>query len=362
MNIRHLRFIFLSLLLAISGSGFSYAQESKAIQSDTTGIIDFIMFPASDPFTKDEPIEINLSFNVKEFIKTKYKPEYQDAVLSVTDQGGSLVEQNVRIKARGEFRKQHCSFPPIKLNLKNASFADQSLNNVKTLKLVTHCKNSKSYEQYILKEYLIYRMYNLFTDFSYRVRLFKINYIDTQGKSKTHTSYGFIIESHTLLAERTNSTLFETEQIPSKLADHELAHLMFIFQYMIGNTDWSIPALHNIRLFKILSFDKENPVAVPYDFDYSGMVNAYYAIPDEKLGIESIRERIYRGYCIPDAEYEPVFRKFLDAKEDIYALVENFEFLDKTSKKDMITYMDEFYSIIENPRSRKFRIIDNCLQ
>ena len=145
MAITYFRFIFLIIIFTVSGSSHFYAQESEAIQSDSSGIIDFIMFPDSDPFDHDVPIEINLTFDVKEFIKTKYKDEYLDAILSYTDQNSSPVIQKLKIKARGEFRKEHCSFPPIMLNLKNAAFEDQNMNNVKTLKLVTHCKNSKSF-------------------------------------------------------------------------------------------------------------------------------------------------------------------------------------------------------------------------
>ena len=42
------------------------------------------------------------------------------------------------------------------------------------LPLTTHCRDSSSYEQYVLKEYLAYRIYNLLTDKSLRVRLARV--------------------------------------------------------------------------------------------------------------------------------------------------------------------------------------------
>jgi hypothetical protein len=144
------------------------------------------------------------------------------------------------------------------------------------------------------------------------------------------------------------------------MTDYELFHLMAVFQFMIGNTDWAVPALHNIKLFKILSITKEYPVAVPYDFDYSGMVNAYYAIPEEKLGIKSVRERIYRGYCIPEEDYIPVFQKFNEHKDQLYNLVSSNNLLNHKNKEEMTAYLDEFFHILENQRLRETLIIRSC--
>jgi hypothetical protein len=336
------------------------AREPEAPVADTSGTIDFTLFSPSDPFIADTPLVINLEFDIREFIKNKEEEEYMPSSLYYTDHEGRVVEKEVRIKARGNFRKEHCSFPPIKLNLVNDETEDASSDMVKSVKLVTHCKNSRTYEQYLLKEFLVYRMYNLMTDYSYRVRLYLINYIDSRKKNNIYTRYGFIVEGDNHLASRLNAVEIEGKNLPSNLTDYERYHLMAVFQYMIGNTDWSVQAMHNIKLFKSLDVNETYPVAVPYDFDYSGMVNAFYAIPDEKLGIKSVRERVYRGYCIPEEDFIPIFQRFDEKKADLYDLVTDCDFLSNKHKQEMIAYLDEFYHILEIPRLREILIIKSC--
>ena len=337
-----------------------FAQETDTSETDTSGMIDFTLFIPSDPFSADTPLVINLEFDIRKFTRTKQQGEYMPAILSYTNEDGIETRKEVRIKARGNFRRDYCSFPPIKLSLINDTTGNESLNDLKSVKLVTHCNNSETYEQYLLKELLIYRMYNQMTDYSYRVRLFIINYIDSEGKIKMHTRYGFIIESDKHLAARINAVEIEMKYLSDKKTDYELYQLLAVFQFMAGNTDWSVPVLHNIKLFKQLTIQKEYPVAIPYDFDYSGMVNAYYAIPDEKLGIKTVRERIYRGYCIPAEDYIPVFQEFYEKKDVLYSLVNNCDFLAKTHKQEMTVYLDEFFHILDIPRLRETLIIKSC--
>jgi hypothetical protein len=348
------------ICLVLYGPGILSAHDTIP-QADTSNLITFTIFPDVDPFHSDTPMNISLEFDMKAFIRGKYVEEYHDALLRFTDSRGSTVERNIRIRSRGDYRKKHCSFPPIKLNFKKSGVKDPSMNDLKSLKLVTHCKGGETYQQYILKEFLVYRMFNLLTEYSYRVRLFEIEYIDLQGKKKPFRKYGFIIESNDHLANRINALLLDREGIATWLTEPYQTTLMGLFQFMIGNTDWAIANLHNIRLFKLLDHHVPEPLAIPYDFDYSGMVNTYYALPDENLDIKSVRERVYRGYCLDsEDDYAPYFQVFLDHKSEIYSLVENFELLDIKHKREMIRYLDEFFEIIEDPFRARFNIISNC--
>ena len=102
-------------------------------------------------------------------------------------------------------------------------------------------------------------------------------------------------------------------------------------------------------------------LAIPYDFDYSGMVNTVYSVPDENLGIESVRTRVYRGYCLPSEDhYNRIFKVFLNSKQEMFSLVEDFELLDKKSREEMLSYLEEFYMILENPRLANREIIEVC--
>jgi hypothetical protein len=172
-------------------------------------------------------------------------------------------------------------------------------------------------------------------------------------------SYGFIIESNSLLANRLGGVVIEKMDIATWNTEPHQLTLMAIFQFMIGNTDWAIPLLHNIRL--ISAFPARYPIPIPYDFDYSGMVNTHYATPHESLPIVSVRDRLYQGICLSsEEEYQEYFQQYLDVREDMYALVENFELLDSKQKDEMIGYLDSFYRIIEDPRLARRNIINAC--
>ena len=319
----------LILILAITPD-IVLAQTDSDKGHDSTYLVDFTLFPKTDPFESDKIIRITLKFDMKRFFRTKYKGEYQKAQLTLHNPDSSIVEKEIRVRARGITRRSICHFPPIKLNFKETAFENDTLNDINSLKLVTHCKNSDLYEQYLLKEYLVYRMYNLVTDSSYRVKLLHIDYIDSEDKMKPLTKYGFIIESNDHLAERLQGTRIDKEGINTWDTDRYLTSLLDIFQYMIGNTDWSIPPLHNVRLVKP-SVLNSSILAIPYDFDYSGMVNTVYAVPDENLGTETVRTRVYRGYCLPsDDHYQRLFKVFKENKQAMFSLVEDFELLDNS--------------------------------
>ena len=338
------------------------AQPDSTTGHDSTYLIDFTLFTDTDPLQTDEIIKISLKFDMKTFVRTKHKGEYQKAQLTIYNPDSNIVEKEIRVRARGITRRSICFFPPIKLNFKETEFDTDTLNDINSLKLVTHCKNSALYEQYLLKEFLVYRMYNLLTDSSFRVKLLQIDYIDSEDKMKPLTKYGFIIESHNHLAERLQGVRIDRAGINTWDTDRYLTSLMAVFQYMVGNTDWAIPVPHNFKLVKP-SVPNSSILAIPYDLDYSGMVNTVYAVPDENLGIETVRTRVYRGYCLPSNDhYQRLFKLFMENKQAMFSLVEDFELLDKKSRPEMLEYLEEFYTIIEDPRLADRNIIDVCRQ
>ena len=349
----------LILLLTITPD-LVLAQPDSTTGHDSTYLIDFTLFPKTDPFQSGNIIRISLKFDIKEFVRSKYKGEYQKAQLSIYNLDSNIVEKEIRIRSRGVMRKSFCHLPPIKLNFKETEFDNDSLNDINSLKLVTHCKNSATFEQYLLKEFLVYRMYNLLTDSGFRVKLLQIDYIDSEDKVKPMTKYGFIIESNNHLAERLHGIRIDRAGVNTWDTDSYHTSLTAVFQYMIGNTDWAIPVPHNFKLVKP-SVPTSSILAIPYDFDYSGMVNTGYAIPAEELGIETVRTRVYRGFCLPSQDhYQRIFKVFLENKQAMFSLVEDFELLDKKSRPEMLEYLEEFYKILENPRLANQEIIGVC--
>jgi hypothetical protein len=352
--------ILSSVLMLSFLTGPSAAQQDPGNGQDTTNLIDFTIFPRTDPFQSDEIIKISLKFDLKTFIRTKHKEEYLPAELTICNLDPDTIRKNIRVRARGITRKSICYLPPIKLNFKESETGSDSLDDISSLKLVTHCKNSDTYEQYVFKEFLVYRMYNLLTDSSFRVKLLRIDYLDSEERMKPMTRYGFMIESYSGLAERLQGIRLERSGVNTWDTDTYHTNLMAVFQYMIGNTDWAIPVPHNFKLVKPLE-PLSRILAIPYDFDYSGMVNTVYAVPDVNLNIESVRVRVYRGFCLPAKEdYQRLFNVFIKNKQAMFSLVENFELLNKKSKREMTEYLAAFYEIIETPWRAEREIIASC--
>ncbi|MEM9718246.1 MAG: hypothetical protein AAGA10_03295 [Bacteroidota bacterium] len=308
-------------------------------------------------FLGDDPIEVTLTYDIKKLLKNKYEEEdYWPASFS-SKIGEEEFQASIRIQPRGNFRRKNCFMPPLRLNFKKCEQGE--MKSWGKVKLVTHCKASKTFEQYVLKEYLSYKMFNVLSDMSFQVRLGRFTYVDSLQKRKPITKWGFLIEQTKHLAERHNAIELEEVVVNTQETNRKFMTLVSVFQYFLGNTDWSVPALHNIKLLKIQDFKENAPYAIPYDFDYSGIVNAPYAIPNESLGIKTVRERLFRGYGRSEAEFQAVYDLFIEKKSELYALVENCKHLEKFHRNEVIQYMDSFYEIVENPKLAKRRIADS---
>jgi len=310
-------------------------------------------------FTRDDILELSLRFDITQYKRKKPKDEYLDAVLTYHISKTDSINKNVRLKSRGQFRNGYCAFPPIALNFKKTEFKLDDLNKLEKMKLVTHCQSGN--EDIVFKEYLIYKLYNVLTDSSFRVRLLRINYINTFKQSKPIRSYAFFIEPLDLLAERINSVPVEVLTLSQKNIVPEMMDRMAIFNYMIGNTDWSVPGQHNCKVLASRSLDRSDlGMIVPYDFDYSGLVNATYAVPAEGLGIESVRQRIFLGTCRSEEVYLNAVKEFATKKESFYKVIRDFPYLDERSKKNMTTYLDEFYSLFDKRNSIGYNLLHDC--
>lgn len=335
--------------------GFSQTDIESSAVSDT------ILFP-KDFFDQSETLNLELTFDIKKFMIEKSDSEYLPAKLAYYSADNYKIEKEVRIKARGEFRKNNCQFPPYWLNIKRSNVINDHLSEANKVKIVTHCKDSRAidYEDYLIREYLIYKMYNIITDYSFRVRLLNIKYVDTGRNNKTYQKQAFMIEPEKRMAERLEAYPLEMDDIRFSLTDTIMTVTMSIFNYMIGNTDYSISGRHNIKLLTLKDYTKPDPVPVPYDFDFAGFVNAFYANPRPELGIEDVTERYFYGICRTDNLYNIVLDIYKDKQEEIYELLETFEPLHKRSRKEIINYIDEFYNEIERPGFIEKKLRTTC--
>lgn len=326
-------------------------------------------------FDSHELMEIRLTLDIKAIQKDiGEKRSYHGARFRYKnpERAGQEIEMPVQVKARGNFRRNPkiCDFPPIMLKFSKDHIKDNLFQGQRKLKLVTYCKkNIKTFEEYVLKEYLIYRIYNLLTDRSLKVRLVRVTYENSRKKSKPLSRYGILIENDKLMAQRLNGKIIKNKnklsamQIFSRV-DRYQRLIQAVFQFLVGHTDWSLPAEHNIELVETKGTGGTNSVKnispVPYDFDLAGLVNAHYAKPSPQLKIKSVRDRLYRGYCAPLADMEPVFELFRRKKEEIYNLIDGFQYLKPKRRAGVRSYLDRFYKILDNPRQIKKHFKENC--
>lgn len=257
-------------------------------------------------------------------------------------------------------RRSTCYFPPLMLNFPKKKTVMKQMHDFDKLKMVLDCKRGNTYEQYLLSEYYAYKVYNLITEYSFRVRLFEVTLVDVNDKMKSMTSYAFIIENIDQLAKRLNTIPIEVKNVRDQKTEPVTLSYGYLFQYLVGNTDWSIPALHNIKIVKSTDPTNLTPYVIPYDFDYAGIVNTNYAVPDEHLGIETVRERVYRGVCIDQNYILDAVKKFVAAKDKIYELYNTSQIIDKRNLQSTSSYLDDFYGVIESDNRLKRNILEQC--
>jgi len=311
-------------------------------------------------FLDKDILNVTLVTDLGNLISGKIKEDQQKAIFTCKLPDSSIISEEILVSARGHMRRSICYIPPLKLNFHNST--SPKLYELNTLKLVCACRGGAAYQQLLLKEYLVYKMYNLLTEKSFRVRLLNITYEDIKGKKSTSTQYAFLVENVDVMSKRNQCKELNDPKLHTEYTDRAQMTLVAIFEYMIGNTDWSVKADHNIKVIAPKKDSLARPYPIPYDFDYSGIVNAEYAVPEPQLGIANVLERLYRGYPRTMDELQATIEIFNQQKENIYALISNCKLLEDKYKKEMTWYLDDFYKIINDPVAVKYNFIDNARQ
>ncbi len=327
-------------------------------QSDSLDLSDAISDNRSGLFESDKLLEITLRFNISLFRKTKSDNEYLDGELIYFRNGNEKITRRIKIRSRGEFRKNYCDFPPIMLNFRNEDTKDE-FRKFNKLKLVTHCKAGNT--EYLFKEYLVYKLYNILTDISFRVRLLKINYVNTQKPDRPLIEYAFIIEPVESMASRTSSSEYTSSRLTQKNIIPGMIDRLAIFNYMIGNYDWGVPIYHNVVILQQSGTKDPQLFAIaPYDFDYTGMVHPDYAVPGENVPISSIRERYFQGICRTREVYLKALDEFLVNKDNFLKTINEFPYMNNSSKKEMIAYLNSFYAEFDKRGTIVNNLLKNC--
>ena len=315
-----------------------------------------------DYLSNDSITYLQISTDVKKLLKGKWKknPKYQKAILKFTDQHNITQTWNVKIRVRGNRRKEYCNLPPVKIDFKKEHLKDIGLQkDHDKLKVVNDCQKGSKCDAYLLREYLAYRIFNIFTEKSFRVKLIQISYVDTKGKKDFGKNYAFIIENPREMAQRLGGKLYEIPFFDHRYAKNEITALVDIFQYMIGNTDYRINVHHNIKMIRVSGSDLFFPI--PYDFDYSGLVNTNYSTPAKGLTTKDVRTRVFMGLCEEEEVWIEAFQIVKDHEKEIIDLINNFEHLKGNEKKYVLQYVNSFFKKIKKP-SAYHHITQRCME
>ena len=311
-------------------------------------------------------MNITIHAPIKQIMRDRSDTEYTQGTLSYEDPEAGETTLDIGIRTRGRFRRQTdiCPFAPLRLNFrktKGTLFAKSD-----KLKMVTHCRTgSKIYTQIILKEYLAYRILNILTDNSFRVRLLRVTYVDNTNGKVVDNNYAFLIEHQKQLAKRIGREVSSAETTVVGALDGQETNISSVFQYLIGNTDFSPikgapdeSCCHNYVLF---SRAEEKILSIPYDFDITGIVDAPYATPNPRFRLRDIKQRLYRGRCANNEHLDATLQLFSDKRQAIYDLVESVPDLSKSNVKKTRRYIDDFYKTIDSPKHVERYLVGKCL-
>lgn len=315
---------------------------------------------AAPLFASHEPLALTLSTDISWIRDTRSDEEEVEGTVRYVGADGVEVTVPVKVRARGNFRreKRNCNFPPLRLNFAGKAVEGTVFEGQDKTKLVTPCHDSRdNFQQYVLHEYLVYRTFQLLSPVGFRVRLVNITYEDPDGGYDTRTKTAFFIEEDEQMAARNRGTLSEWEQFHPLSMEADQSSVVALFQYMIGNTDFSLPMFHNAVLIR--SEDGQY-LPVPYDFDWSGVVNARYAVPDPQLPIRSVQERVFRGFCREGVDHAALAAQFNARRDAIWALYEGMAEVTDGERKRALGYYEKFYETLNDPRRYEREILRAC--
>jgi hypothetical protein len=312
-------------------------------------------------FQSDEILELSLQSDFKTVFSVKDDSTLFPAKLSLKDNNGAERIVDVEIRTRGKTRRESdvCRFPPLRIEFSKKTVKNTPFEDQKALKLVTHCDKADFYEQNTILEYLIYKAYNVLTDSSFYARPARIKYIGLGGKNDTVYKFAFFIEREKNLAYRLGGIENETKKMDPTRFNEFQSCVMDMFQYMIGNTDYSVYDLHNVIAIED-SAGRFPPVPVPYDFDWSGLISANYAVMNPVVGTGHVSERVYRGFKKEPFIVHHTIEIFKARKQAIYDVFLKDELLEEDEKEDVVKYLDKFYEIINDERKIQTEFFDKA--
>ena len=319
-------------------------------------------------FESEELLEITLTAPWQELVR---KPSYTGtypATLEYRDAEGNTVQHQLTVERRGVKRQEACDFPPVKWRFEKDEVKGTLFRGQKSIKMVTHCKRAKRYEQYYRLEMAAYRIYNLLTDYSFKVRPLKVNYKDSDRGKADEDRFAFIIEDDSDVAKRNDLKKLVIPRAKSTRLDKETTSTFALFQLLIANLDWSAlkgpdpeECCHNVKLIGNEPLQDSDPIfPVPYDFDSAGIVNAPYVGPPQGLGVNSVTQRLYRGYCTHNPTLQEARARILAKETAILDVIRNDETISKNSQKKALKFLDKYFDMLKDDDDFNKKVVMKC--
>lgn len=322
-------------------------------------------------FSDNSELQVTIDGPIGELVRTAARSTDPFPAVVTLHGLGEPQRYDIELSARGFSRRTGgiCNFPPIRLDFDRSALRGTILERQNRLKLVTRCRAGRSYEQLTVLEYLAYRMYNEITPHSYRVRPVSVTYRDNNGRRREETQFNFLIEDVDDVARRNGLVAIDVlaDEVRSAQLDANASAIVGLFQYMLGNLDWDMVSghageecCHNGKLMAASQAARDNVVPIPYDFDYSGFVNAPYAIPPESIRVPNVRTRYYRGYCRHNDALPAAIERFRERRAAIFALIDGETRLTDARRRTARRFIEEFYAVIDDPDRVQNQLIERC--
>ncbi|MDH3613872.1 MAG: hypothetical protein OEU90_12960 [Gammaproteobacteria bacterium] len=326
----------------------------------------FSALAADDPlFQSDESLALILELPPRNQLPPPQDKPTVAGLLRYTSNDGTDMVLDVAVSTRGNSRLELCSLPPLSINLKRKQVASTLFAEQNKLKIVTQCRKSAAYRRYLNQEFMVYKIHNILSEYSFRVRKLEITYRKSSGGEPDELHSAFVIESAERAAARLGMKTIKVDSVKASQLDTYQLSIYALFQFMIGNTDWSVrkgPAneecCHNGKV--IAPPDSNNGwVILPYDFDQAGIINTRYATPSDLLPIKSVRQRLYRGFCSSNDQLDSTIAGFNDSRAAIEGFFDGGH--DGPSpNKAALRYLRDFYEIVNDPKKRQKKVVDAC--
>jgi hypothetical protein len=288
--------------------------------------------------------EVTMVLDFGALDELRKKDQSFPASIKYKNASGDSISWNVKLSVRGRYRRLFCDFPPIKVVFPKKDLQAKGFASFNDLKWVTHCFEDHESDEHLLREYLAYGLYQQISPYSYRTQLLKVTYINTYKPNQKIVRFAFIVEDDAEISQRLGLKECKDCFVAHRDSlDLKSENSVAVFQYLIGNTDWSImKGQKNVKYFKPANGGKM--VVVPHDFDFSGFVDAGYAVPATGTNIQTVKERAFLGFKADKAIWEETLNLYKGKQSAFIQSIEAFPYLKEHSKKESIRYINSFFS------------------